>query len=47
MEKTIFDFVAELGRMTDEEDLGLLLLMQQVGIDDTVIEKDFLKALEG
>ncbi len=52
MEKAVEWFVAEkekerLDNMSEEEkeDLGLLLLMQQVDRKDTVSEEDFLKAL--
>ncbi len=52
MEKAVEWFVAEkekerLDNMSEEEkeDLGLLLLMQQVDRKDTVSEEEFLKAL--
>ena len=53
MEKAIVFFVQhkeneKFKKMTDEEkeDLGLLLLMQQSDINDTVSEEDFFKALD-
>ena len=53
MEKAIVWFVNQkenerLDNMTDEEkeDLGLLLLMQQVDKTDTVSEDEFLSALK-
>ena len=53
MEKAVEAFVAQkererLDSLTDEqkEDLGLLLLMQQADMTDTVSEEEFLKALE-
>ncbi len=53
MEKAVEWFVAEkekeqLDNLTAEEkeDLGLLLLMQQVDRTDRVSEKEFLKALD-
>ena len=52
MEKAVVWFIDQkekekLDNMTDaeKEDLGLLLLMQQVDKTDTVSEKEFLKAL--
>ena len=52
MELAVEQFVTEkekerLSRMTDEEkeDIGLLLLMQQVDKTDTVSKEDFMKAL--
>jgi len=53
MEKAIREFVAkkEIERMEslskeEKEDLGLLLLMQQVDMSDTVSEEEFFKALD-
>lgn len=52
MEEAVKWFVAQkekqrLANMTQEEkeDLGLLLLMQQADIEDTVSEKDFFESL--
>ena len=52
MELAVEQFVTEkererLSRMTDEEkeDIGLLLLMQQVDKTDTVSKADFMNAL--
>ncbi len=52
MELAVEQFVTEkererLNRMTDEEkeDIGLLLLMQQVDKTDTVNKEEFMKAL--
>ena len=52
MEKAVERFVTEKERgqldsmsAEEKEDLGLLLLMQQVDKQDTVSEEEFLKAL--
>lgn len=52
MELAVEQFVTEkererLNKMTDEEkeDIGLLLLMQQVDKTDTVSKEEFMKAL--
>ena len=52
MEKAVERFVVEKERerlnslsAEEKEDLGLLLLMQQVDRQDTVSEEEFLKAL--
>lgn len=53
MEKAVSFFVAEKEKErlenlseAEKEDLGLLLLMQQVDKEDTVSEEEFFKALE-
>ena len=53
MEKAVSYFVAEKERErlenlsdAEKEDLGLLLLMQQVDKDETVSEEEFFKALD-
>lgn len=53
MEKAVSFFVSHkekerLDALSEEEkeDIGLLLLMQQVDLNDTVSEEDFFKALE-